>query len=191
MQYLSYTCSSFATICSILRTSPISFAGSEKRREGTESEKDSAVLGVIFLVNRVWPRTVCRWHLRDNQSVPSCGAAGDFRHIFPLFGGQYRFVEMDETAGAVLLPSEKFHYRIRDAYRMKQNAAGLATICILSTAVIVSVSTSFSLYLGEEDILKLQFPRDYHASCILEKGEEETAIFRRELSIRQRRTASP
>ncbi len=58
---------------------------------------------------------------------------------------------------------------------MKQNAAGLATICILSTAVIVSVSTSFSLYLGEEDILKLQFPRDYHASCILEKGEEETA----------------
>ena len=96
-------------LLSILRTSPISFLqGAKEGEREPKVKKIPAVLGVIF-------RTVCRWHLRDNQSVPSCGAAGDFRHIFPLFGGQYRFVEMDETAGAVLLPSEKFHYRIRDA----------------------------------------------------------------------------
>lgn len=62
-------------------------------------------------------------------------------------------------------------------YRMKQNAAGLATICILSTAVIVSISTSMSLYLGEEDILKQRFPRDYMASCIIEnQGENADAL---------------
>ncbi|RMD04089.1 ABC transporter permease [Clostridium autoethanogenum] len=45
-------------------------------------------------------------------------------------------------------------------YRMKQNAVGLANICILSTAVLVMLSTTISLYAGMEDILKLRYPRD-------------------------------
>ena len=45
-------------------------------------------------------------------------------------------------------------------YRMKQNAVGLANICILSTAVLVMLSTTISLYAGMEDSLKLRYPRD-------------------------------
>lgn len=45
-------------------------------------------------------------------------------------------------------------------YRMKQNAVGLANICILSTAVLVMVSTTVSLYVGSEDILRTMFPRN-------------------------------
>jgi len=45
-------------------------------------------------------------------------------------------------------------------YRMKQNAAGLANICILSTAVIVMISTTVSLYAGMEDVLRTRFPRN-------------------------------
>lgn len=45
-------------------------------------------------------------------------------------------------------------------YRMKQNAVGLANICILSTAVLVMLSTTISLYVGMEDSLKLRYPRD-------------------------------
>ena len=45
-------------------------------------------------------------------------------------------------------------------YRMKQNAAGLASICILSTAVLVTLSSCLSLYAGEEDMLRNQFPRE-------------------------------
>ncbi|OAA94508.1 ABC transporter permease [Clostridium coskatii] len=45
-------------------------------------------------------------------------------------------------------------------YRMKQNAVGLANICILSTAVLVMLSTTISLYVGMEDFLKLRYPRD-------------------------------
>src|SRR5699024_7287880 len=78
---------------------------------------------------------------------------------------------------------EKIYYRPRNfitisgmIYRMKQNAAGLATICILSTAVIVSISTSFSLYLGEEDILEKRFPRDYMSSCILDGQESNGTV---------------
>jgi len=45
-------------------------------------------------------------------------------------------------------------------YRMKQNAAGLASICILSTAVLVMLSTTAALYIGMEDLLRNRFPRD-------------------------------
>jgi putative ABC transport system permease protein len=45
-------------------------------------------------------------------------------------------------------------------HRMKQNAAGLASICILATMVLVTVSTSTALYLGQEDILKHLNPND-------------------------------
>lgn len=45
-------------------------------------------------------------------------------------------------------------------YRMKQNAVGLANICVLSTMVIVMLSTTFSLYLGLNDELRSQYPRN-------------------------------
>lgn len=45
-------------------------------------------------------------------------------------------------------------------YRMKQNAVGLANICILATMVLVMVSGTVCLYLGTEDTLKGTFPTD-------------------------------
>lgn len=46
-------------------------------------------------------------------------------------------------------------------YRMKQNAVGLANICILSTMVLVMVSTTVSLYVGVDDVLKTRFPNEF------------------------------
>lgn len=48
-------------------------------------------------------------------------------------------------------------------YRMKQNAVGLANICILSTMVLVTVSTTVSLYGGVSDILERRYPYDLEA----------------------------
>lgn len=50
-------------------------------------------------------------------------------------------------------------------YRMKQNGAGLANICVLSTMVLVMLSTTVSLYAGMEDILDSRFPRDVSIVC--------------------------
>ena len=50
-------------------------------------------------------------------------------------------------------------------YRMKQNAVGLANICILSTMVLVTVSTTVSLYIGQNDILRNRYPLDMSVSC--------------------------
>jgi putative ABC transport system permease protein len=43
---------------------------------------------------------------------------------------------------------------------MKQNAAGLANICILATMVLVMISGTVSLYLGMDDSLRTQYPRN-------------------------------
>lgn len=73
------------------------------------------------------------------------------------------------TAGSIALlkmlrNNKKYYYQKKHftavsgmIYRMKQNAAGLANICILSTMVLVMVSTTVSMYIGEEDILKTRF----------------------------------
>lgn len=45
-------------------------------------------------------------------------------------------------------------------YRMKQNAAGLAAICILSTMVLVTISTTVSLYMGRNDMTTSMYPRE-------------------------------
>lgn len=45
-------------------------------------------------------------------------------------------------------------------YRMKQNAVGLANICILSTAVLVIVSSTVALYIGMEDIMRTRYERN-------------------------------
>ncbi len=57
-------------------------------------------------------------------------------------------------------------------YRMKQNAAGLAAICILFTMVLVSVSTTVCLYAGRDDMLYTQFPTDIRSQITL--GENVT-----------------
>lgn len=76
------------------------------------------------------------------------------------------------TSGSIALlkrlrRNKKYYYQTKHftsvsgmIYRMKQNAAGLASICILSTMVMVTVSTTVSLYVGEEDILRVRYPSE-------------------------------
>lgn len=76
------------------------------------------------------------------------------------------------TAGSIaalkmLKKNKKYYYKPRNfisvsgmIYRMRQNAAGLANICILSTCVIVMISSTISLYVGMEDALRTRFPRN-------------------------------
>ena len=45
-------------------------------------------------------------------------------------------------------------------YRMKRNGAGLASICILCTMVLVMMSATVCLYVGTEDSLRTRYPRN-------------------------------
>ena len=67
----------------------------------------------------------------------------------------------------ILQKNKKFYYKPNHfvsvssmVYRMKRNGAGLASICILATMVLVMVSTTTSLYVGSEDVLASRYPRE-------------------------------
>lgn len=63
-------------------------------------------------------------------------------------------------------------------HRMKQNAAGLATICILSTMLVVTVSGTLSLYLSQEETLRANYPYDARLSASAE-GMDQGALLTR------------
>ncbi|MGM9574977.1 MAG: FtsX-like permease family protein [Oscillospiraceae bacterium] len=50
-------------------------------------------------------------------------------------------------------------------YRMKRNGAGLASICILATMVLVMISSTTCLYFGTEGALSDRYPRDIRISA--------------------------
>lgn len=56
-------------------------------------------------------------------------------------------------------------------YRMKRNGAGLASICILATMVLVMISSTVSLYFGAEDALRCRYPRDLNLSFRMTDAE--------------------
>ncbi len=72
-------------------------------------------------------------------------------------------------------------------YRMKRNGAGLASICILSTMVLVMMMGAGSLYFGKEDSLNTRYPTDINASIdFLSEGEEHLYSSEKELAFLSR-----
>lgn len=70
------------------------------------------------------------------------------------------FISGSVTLCRTLQKSEAFYYKKRNfvslsslTYRMKRNGAGLASICILSTMVLVMLASTASLYFGAEDAI--------------------------------------
>lgn len=92
------------------------------------------------------------------------------------------------TAGTIALlkfmrKNKGFYYQTKHfisvsgmMYRMKQNAVGLANICILSTMVLVMLSTTVSLYIGMEDLLKNRYPREIVISAQSVSKEQAQVI---------------
>lgn len=67
----------------------------------------------------------------------------------------------------ILQKNKKYYYKTAHfvsvssmAYRMKRSGASLASICILSTMVLVMISSTLCLYAGAEDSVHLRYPRD-------------------------------
>ena len=61
-------------------------------------------------------------------------------------------------------------------YRMKQNAVGLANICILCTMVMVMLSGTLSLYLGTEDMVNGRYPGDVNVYVYYFPDREEESF---------------
>ena len=85
--------------------------------------------------------------------------------LLVVVGTYALFMAGSITLLKILRRKKSYYYKTRHftavsgmIYRMKQNAVGLANICILSTMVLVMVSMTVSLYGGMNDVITTRFP---------------------------------
>ena len=71
-------------------------------------------------------------------------------------------------------------------YRMKRNGAGLASICVIATMILVMLSTTTCMWFGAEDSLLTGYPREINADVRFVTpeylSEENLAPLRREVT---------
>lgn len=87
--------------------------------------------------------------------------------IMVILGTYLLFIAGSVALCKVLQKNKHYYYKTNHfvsvstmAYRMKRNGAGLASICILSTMVLVMVSCTVCLYFGMEDGMRTLYPRN-------------------------------
>jgi len=173
------------SIFSILSTKDIELLKSDKMGEKELKNRPlQTIIGFIFL------------GAGYGIALKTTNAGNAINNFFPaallVMSATYTLFTTGSTSILKLLKKNKrYYYQTKHfisvsglLYRMKQNAAGLATICILSTAAIIVLSAGASLYANGERSINKQFPRtmqyvtetvvDSTADEILEKTITET-----------------
>lgn len=109
--------------------------------------------------------------------------------IFVIVGTYALFIAGSVALAKVLKKNKAYYYKPSHfvsvsgmTYRMKRNGAGLASICILSTMVLVMLSTTVCMFAGVEKTSQLRYPMDITTMIGLSDGlEEECAVFEAEM----------
>jgi putative ABC transport system permease protein len=119
-----------------------------------------AVLGLLILA--------AAYYLAVTVAEPITAMLWFFAAVIMVIIATYLLFIAGSVALCKLLQKNKrFYYHPRHfvsvsnmVYRMKRNGAGLASICILCTMVLVMMSSTSSLYIGGEEALKKLYPMD-------------------------------
>lgn len=89
--------------------------------------------------------------------------------LLVIIGTYFLFIAGSITLLKILKKNPRFYYQTKHftavsqlIYRMKQNAVGLASICILLTSILVMLSSTVSLYFGIEDTVSSYQQDSYH-----------------------------
>ena len=87
--------------------------------------------------------------------------------LMVIVGTYLIFISGSVLLCRVLQKNKRYYYQKNHfisvssmAYRMKRNGAGLASVCILATMVLVMLSSTTCLYFGKEDALRTRYPSD-------------------------------
>lgn len=158
--------------------------GSSEGEREPKSKWVLAVLGVVFLAAGYVMSIM-------TKDVVSAITLFFIAVICVIIGTYLMFIAFSIVLLKGLKKNKRYYYQTKHfatvsgmIYRMKRNAAGLASICILSTMVIVTVSTTVCLYAGVGDIINNMYPYDVNmkyypysqqTSEKLEAAAEDTA----------------
>ena len=135
------------------------------------------------------------YYLAASIEEPLAALANFFVAVIMVIIGTYLvFMSGSVVFCKLLQKNKKYYYKSNHfvsvssmVYRMKRNGAGLASICILLTMVLVMISSTTSLYFGEEDALKNRCPNDVNITMTFDtiEGISDTNLNMLRDSIRQ------
>ena len=135
-------------------------------RAGSEGEREPRSKWILALLGAVCLAAGYLISLRTNVALYA------IQNFFPavilvIIGTYLTFIALSIVVLKALRKNRRYYYKTSHfatvsglIYRMSRNAAGLASICILSTMVLVTVSTTVSLYKGLDAYADVRWPQD-------------------------------
>lgn len=136
-------------------------------REKAKGEKKGRFLVLQTLVGLI--TLGGGYYLAQNVKDPVSAVLTFFIAVMLVIFATYLLFNAGITVFLQLLKKNKrYYYQPNNLisvsnliFRMKKNAVGLATIAILSTMVLVTMSAATSIYNGSENMKKLMYPHDF------------------------------
>lgn len=135
-------------------------------RAGSEGEREPRSKWILALLGAACLAAGYLISLRTNVALYA------IQNFFPavilvIIGTYLTFIALSVVVLKALRKNRRYYYKTSHfatvsglIYRMSRNAAGLASICILSTMVLVTVSTTVSLYKGLDAYAAVRWPQD-------------------------------
>ena len=144
-------------------------------RAGSEGEREPRSKWILALLGAVCLAAGYIISLRTNAALYA------IQYFFPavilvIIGTYLTFIALSVVVLKALRKNRRYYYKTSHfatvsglIYRMSRNAAGLASICILSTMVLVTVSTTVSLYKGVDAYADVRWPQDMTLTLMTDK----------------------
>lgn len=131
-----------------------------------------AVLGILLLAGA--------YYLAVTIREPLAALTWFFAAVLMVIAATYLlFISGSVALCRLLQKNPRFYYQKRHfvsvsslVYRMKRNGAGLASICVLATMVLVMLSSSACLYFGAEDSLNATYPNEFELTVWVDDSAE-------------------
>lgn len=175
-----YVCILLYNLMQIRLSNPVELLHSGNTGEREPKTKIiQAVLGILCIVTG--------YYIAITTDNPVKAVSLFFVAVMLVIVGTYFLFNAGSIAFLKLLRKNKrYYYQTRHfttvsgmIYRMKQNAVGLANICILSTMVLVVISMTVCMYAGIEDELKTQYPAELELIFYDPDGQQDAQAFDR------------
>ncbi len=152
----------FASAVSLLRS----------ENAGEKPPKGNWLFGVLGLL-----LLAAAYYLAATIENPIAALLVFFAAVIMVIVGTYLVMISGSVLFCRLLQKKKNYYYKPNhfvsvssmVYRMKRNGAGLASICVLATMVLVIMASTACLYFGEEDAINSRYPRDINMEFRFDK----------------------
>ncbi len=156
----------------VSRSKPLELLRSDKTGERPPKANWAlALLGLVILA--------AAYYLALSIESPIEAIVWFFIAVIMVIAATYIiFIAGSVTLCRILQKNKSYYYRPNHfvsvssmVYRMKRNGAGLASICILCTMVLVMLSSTSSLYIGAEDSIARRYPTDMSVTVRIPDAE--------------------